>query len=644
MKLFEPGRIGQLTTKNRIVMPSMGIGGLREPEGRLSQRIIDYYVARARGGTGLIMTSFTMVSRAIEDYPEMSGLGIYDRSYIAKLNELAEAVHDYGTKIAVQLRAGFGLATRFESMRSLGAVGPSALPCFVDPSVIARELTIEEIKQLVEAFGLAAEVISTAGVDAIELDAFGGYLIDQFMTALWNRRTDKYGGDLEGRLRFPLEVIQVIKRRAGSNFPLICRFGLTHYFEGGREVEEGLKIARRLEEVGIDAMNVEGGCHLSAYRRIPTTYMPPGSMVDLAEMTKKVVSIPVIVAGKLGYPELAEQVLQEGKADFIGLGRPLLADPEWPNKVKAGRPEDIRPCMAGNEACVSRVQVGKYISCAVNPATGMEREFAIKPAEKKKSVLVVGGGPAGMEAARVAALRGHKVTLWEKTNALGGNLIPASMPHFKQDYRRLINYLSTQIKKLGVNIELGKEATLELIEAMKPEAVFIATGSVPIVPEIPGIQKGNVVTAVDLLLGRKEAGESAVIIGGGVIGCETALSLTQKGKKPIIIEILESVMRDAFSSNRLHLLNLLADANVKIFTDTKVVQITDKGAIIADKENKRSTLEADTVVLAVGFKPERRLWESLKDKVSEVYAIGDCVEPLKVMNAIWGGFRTARLI
>lgn len=643
MKLFEPGKIGKLSIKNRILMCPMGVGGLEEPQGGLSQRGIDYYVARAKGGTGLIITGLTRVSREIEP-PLEDKLIIDSKTCVTWLNELAEAVHDYGAKVAIQLTAGLGRVATLDLLKIAGAVAPSALPAFEDPTIMTRELSTEEIERLVHAFEFSAEILRLAGIDAVELHGHEGYLFDQFITALWNKRTDKYGGDLEGRLRFPVEVIEAIKRGAGTDFPVIFRFGLKHYIDGGREIEEGLEIARRLEAAGADAFEVDAGCYETWYWAHPPTTLPPGCMVDMAQMAKRVVKVPVIAVGKLGYPELAERVLQEGKADFICLGRALLADPEWPNKVKKGRLEDIRPCVGCHEGCLKRVFDVKYLSCAVNPATGMEREFTIKPAEKKKSVLVVGGGASGMEAARVTALGGHKVTLWEKGDVLGGNLIPASVPDFKQDYRRLINFLSTQIKKLGVTIEFAKEATAELILEMKPDVVFIATGSTSIVPEIPGVGKKMVVTAVDLLLGKQEAGKSVVVVGGGLIGCETALYLAQKGKKLTIVEMLDGVMLDMYSANRMHLLKLLADADVNILTETKCLEITDNSITIADKYGKRSTLEADTVVLAVGLKSNERLLEALKDKIPEVYAIGDCVEPRKVINAIWEGFRTARLV
>jgi 2-enoate reductase len=360
-------------------------------------------------------------------------------------------------------------------------------------------------------------------------------------------------------------------------------------------------------------------------------------------MTKKVVKIPVIVAGKLGYPDLAEKVLQQGKADFIGLGRYLLADPEWPNKVKEGRAEDIIPCVGCHEGCIARVRKFQRIGCAVNPATGVEKHLVIHQAIKRKSVLVIGAGPGGMEAARVSALRGHQVTLWEKKDRLGGNLIPAAIPGFKDDYKLLIDYLSTQIKKLGVTVELNNEADPRLIESFYPDVVFVATGAIPVIPEIEGVEEGikegRVITAVDTLLEKAEIGKSVVVMGAGLIGCETALHLAQKGKR-VTIAGGRRLAHDMVWGNALELIKLLDDHHVTILMNHRVNRITERGV---DSTNVH--LDADTVVLAVGMESRREFSaESLMNKIPEVYAIGDCVAPRHVMSAIWEGYRTARLI
>lgn len=650
MRLFKPGKIGKLEIKNRIVMAAMGCGGLIQSDGKLSPRGIDYYVARAKGGSGLIITSSCRASRELEQlkiHPLVPFLVVDTKINSGWLDELADGVHDYGAKVALQLSAGEGRVRSRKELMEIGnkpPIAPSTQPCFVDPNVMANELTLKEIEHLIQAFGYAARIAKAAGMDAIELNCHGGYLFDQFQTALWNKRTDQYGGDLEARLRFLLEVIEKIKTVCGPDFPIIVKFGLTHYFEGGREIDEGLKIARRLERAGVNALCVDAGSYETRYWLIPSEFQPPGCTVDLAEMTKKVVNIPVIAVSKLGYPELAEKVLEEGKADFIALGRPLLADPDWANKVREGRPEDIRPCIGCLEGCHHRIQEGKAISCTVNPSTGKEKEFALHPTGKKKTVFVIGGGPGGMEAARVAALRGHKVTLWEKRDTLGGNLASASAPDFKRDYRILIHYFSTQMKKLGVTIKLKKEASVELIRKMKPDVVLVATGSTPILLKVPGVGKKNVITAIDLLLGKRRAGKSVVVIGGGIVGCEAALYMAQKAKRVTIVELLDSIARDMYMINRTHLLKLLSDAKVKILTETKVLEITSEEVMIEGKDGQKSKLEADTVVLAVGLRPNDELISKLRGKVKELYSIGDCMEPRKVIDAIWEGFRLARLI
>jgi 2-enoate reductase len=643
VKLLEPGKMGKLSLKNRVVMASMNAGAFSESDGRMSKQLIDLYVARARGGTGLIITSSVGVRRAAQT-PIQPYL-LSDRYlYVARFSELAEAVHDYGAKIAIQFSAGVGRNAPLGLLKTGGTTGPSPNPAFFDPSIVARELTTEDVEQLIQAFEFAAQIVSLSGIDAIEVNCHGAYLLDEFTSSFWNKRTDKYGGDLEGRTRFLIEAIKATKKGAGDDFPLIVKLSLTHHIPGGRGIDEGLEIAKRLEAAGVDGLEIDAGCYEVRYWLNPPTTLPVGCAVDLAAMVKGVVKIPVIAVGKLGDPELSERVLKEGKADFIALARPLVADAEWVNKVKEGRPEDIRPCIGDHEGCHKRLYENKYWSCTVNPAAGNEREFTIEPAQKKKAVLVIGGGVGGMEAARVSALRGHRVALWEKGDALGGNLIAASIPDFKEEFRRLIDYYVSQMEKLGVDVQLGKEVTPGLIKEKMPEVVFIATGSTPIIPEIPGVKREEVVTAVDLLLGKYKPGDSVIIIGGGLVGCEAALHLTRKNRNLTIVEILDSVMGDMYSINRVHMEKLLADKGVRILTNATVSEITDEGINIVFKDGKRDKLKADTIVLATGFKSNDVLSEALKGRVPELYIVGDCSLPRRVIHAVWEGFRFARLI
>lgn len=669
MKLFENCRIGELMLKNRIVMDAINIQlGVPGEEAALGQRAIDFYVARAKGGVGLIKTTFMIHSWKWE--PSIGGPTISNKRAGTWLNEIAEAVHDYDCKLCVQLTIGLGrIPTPDLSRPHGGLVAPSALPSFRDPegnppriglgryppsgerAVIVRELKTAEVEEMVRDYEFSARIIALAGVDAIEIHAHQGYLLDEFMTALWNKRTDKYGGDLEGRMRLPIELVKAIRRAAGPNYPILFKYPLAHYLDGAREVEEGIEIARKLENAGVNALTINAGCYETYNLAQPPTTAPKGGTLPLAELTKKAVGIPILSSGKLGYPELAEKALQEGKLDFVALARPLLADPEWPNKVKEGRVEDIRPCLGCHEGCIARVRKNHYCSCAVNPATGVERELAIIPTDRKKSVLVLGGGPAGMEAARVLALKRHKVTLWEKEDSLGGQLIAASVPDFKEDYKLFLIYLRTQIKKLGIPVELRKKATLEAIKEYDPDVVFVATGATHIIPEIGGIRKGieekKVFTAVDILLDKATVGETVVVLGGGLIGCETALYLAKQGKKLTIVKgrAIETLSDDMPWGNALELVKLLDDNKVKILDKTDVLKIKETGLETASKKGEESFLLADTIVLARGMKPTNGDFvEILRDKVSEVYAIGDCVKPRKLLNAIWEGYRKARVI
>jgi len=625
---------------NRIIMAPMG---MQSEDGNFSRNNIYYYATRAQGGVGLVITGGSLIDATIEDV-RLTMVDSDDK--IASLTELASAVHQYGKKVAVQLVAGLGRLGFPGGPKQ--PVGPSELPCFGNPRVMTRELTIEEIERLVKAFGNATRIIKTAGMDAVEVHGYGGYLLDQFQTSLWNKRTDEYGGDLNGRLRFSMEIINEIKGVGGKDFPVIFKFTPKHYIEGGRDLDEGLEIARRLEDAGVAALHIDIGSNETWYLKCPPIYMQPGPWIEIAEAVKKAVKIPIIIGGKLGYPDLAESILKEGKADFIALGRPLLADPEWPNKVKEGRLDDIKPCIGCHAGCWGRTMRGKYVSCAVNPATGVEREYTLMPAKRQKSVLIIGGGPAGLEAARVAATRGHEVTIWEKGNRLGGNLIPASVPDFKQDIRSLIDYLSNQVRKLGVKVELMKEATPELVRQANPDAVIVAAGATPIIPEIPGIERANVISAIDVLSGKTEAGETVLIAGGGSIGCEIAVYLEQMGKKVTLIEMKERLLppesTDLHPINKMMLLKMVADSGVDVLTGTRLLEITGEGAIV-DTGGARQILKADSVVLALGLKPESTLKDTLEGKVREVFAVGDCARSQGTcLHAIWVGFQVAREI
>lgn len=627
-------------------MAPMGIGALAEPDGRLSQRAVDYYTVRAKGGVGLIVTGITCVDVDIEKKVE-NGLGMLARIdnpfHISRLSELVDAVHDHGAGLCVQLTAGMGRVAYGDLLRKGRVVAPSAVSCFWDPRVKATALETEEVEALVDAFGRAAVFLRIAGVDAVQLHGHEGYLLDQFQSKLWNHRTDKYGGSLEDRLRFPIEIINTLKARLGSDFPVIYRYGLTHYIKGGREIDEALEMARRFEAAGVDALEVDAGCYETWYWAHPPVYQPPGCMVNLAEQVKKVVGVPVIAVGKLNDPELAEQVLRDGGADFISLGRAFLADPEWPRKVKTGQWGDIRPCIGDHTGCLGRIFSGKTLSCTVNPAAGNEKALKLRQTPRPKSVLVVGGGPAGLETAIVASRRGHRVTLWEKEAKLGGNLIPAAVPEFKKDLRTFTRYLSRQVKASNVDVELCKEANAALIQEMSPDAVILATGADSISLDIPGIGEKNVLNGIEALLADQEWGKKVMVIGGGLVGCEVSVYLSQRGADVHLVEMRTHIAQGENTANRQQLLKLISDENIQVSTHTTVSRIVPTG-VVMEKGATRNEEKVDIIIAAVGFRARSALCESLKDIVPELYAVGDCVEPRGIIDAIWEGFRKASIL
>ncbi|MBI2832691.1 MAG: FAD-dependent oxidoreductase [Chloroflexi bacterium] len=641
-KLFEPGKIGKIVTRNRIMMAPMNLNYTEDPY-RFSQRYIDAIEARAKGGVGTIITAHVKAESEIDPYPAAGMPAALDREANFRIfAELAEAAHRYGAKIILQLSAGTGRLADV-AIREKWPASPSALSMLLYPHLFTRELTIGEISALVEAYGKAAGKARAAGFDAVMVHCGGSYLIGQFLSAKWNKRTDKYGGSPAARMRFMEECIESARSMAGRDFPLLALVSAHSMLEGAFEPEEAKPIARRLEELGIAGLLLRTGSYDSRDWIIPPIYYPRGCRTPYTQPVKDAVSVPVIIDGRIDTPEVAEKLLMEGKADFIGLGRPLLADPDWAKKAEQGRPDDIRTCIVCNE-CYNRVLSRKYAKCAVNPALSRERDYRYLPASNPKKVIVVGGGPGGMRAATVAALRGHKVTLYEKTPRLGGNMIAASSPEFKMPMRPIIGWMAEEAKRAGAKIELGKEVTAKTLIGLKPDTVILATGSAPWLPDIPGIKGKNVTTAVAVLLGKAKIADDVVVVGGGHVGCETALHLARMGKKVTIIEMLPDIALDAGGMDRAALMKLLPEAGVKWSVCMRCVSIGKTGVMACDKDGVNHKFKAGSVVLSVGMVCNDALYEEVKGKVAELYKIGDAVQSRKVFDAVHDGEAIASLI
>lgn len=483
-----------------------------------------------------------------------------------------------------------------------------------------------------------------AGADAIEIHGYGGYLVDQFMSSLWNTRTDEYGGDLKGRMKFALELVGAARTAVGDDFPIIFKFTAYHGIPGGRELPEGLEIARMLEEAGVTALHVDKGCYDRWFDSIDTTYEPDGFQLDLDAAVKNVVSIPVLGHGKLWDPAVAERALNDEKIDFVGLGHQMQADAEWPKKVMEGRTYDIRPCIGCNE-CMQTSFSGQIVKCAVNPQLMHEDEYPLTPAKDDKSILVIGGGPGGLTAANTARERGFNVELWEKSNSLGGNLIPAGAPTFKKDVKRYTNYLVTKAYRLGVKIRLLKSASPEEIIQGNFDKVIIATGSKPSLPPIKGIDNPIVKCFSEVMSEEKSGDKNAIVIGGGHIGCETALHLIEVGADEVtIIEALDDILKTAsFAANvEMKLRNMIAESGINIVTNAKVTEIFDDG-IEYEKDGTVTKFNCDTVIIATGLTSENSLAGELEGKVKSLSVIGDAAKAGKVLNAVHEGYHSVRV-
>ena len=626
-RLFEPITIGTMQVKNRIVMAPVAMR-YNTPSGTITQRVIDHYVERAKGGTGLIIVEATTMDWPVGKVGSCP-LRLDRDSYIQGFRDLVEAVHSYGAKVAVQLQHVGGQTNR-RNTEGAQPVAPSVVP--FPRGDIPRALPIEEIHSIIREFANSILRAKTAGFDAVEIHGAHGYLVTQFHSPYFNKRNDLYGGSFQNRMRFAVELMEAAREKVGLGFPIIFRFSADEHVAGGVDLEEAKRIARRLEAAGVDAIDVSAGVHAARPWIFPPMAMSRACNVHLAERIKKAVDIPVIVVGRLGDPVLAEQVLAEKKADMIALGRPLLADPYLPLKAAEGREEDICPCISCN-ACIDRMVRGWSVGCAVNPALGRERRYELDRVDRPRKVLVVGGGPAGMEAARVAALRGHDVVLYEKATELGGQLLLASTPWFKKDLEDLLEYLRAQLTKSRVRVELQQEVTKELVGQAGADVVVIATGARPFEPPMPGVHGENVTTAEAILGGEAEAGKSVVVAGGGRLGLEMAWFLAQADRKVQLVEMQGEVGADMEACERTHLLEKLDEHSVSIMTNTNIKAVTGSGVEVADRAWKTSFVDCDTVVLALGHTPNAGLAEELKDGDVQFYTIGDCVQPRRIYEA-----------
>ena len=638
--LFSPVQIGSMTLRNRIVMPPIA-SNLCSQDGFVTERMKSYYGKRAEGA-GLVIVENTGVDMRIGK-TVLCEQGIDDDKFLPGLKELAEAINSKGARSAVQLHHA-GREAKQNTLNGLQPVAPSAVEVphgakgwFTPP----RELTVSEIGEVVKQFATGADRARRAGFSGVEIHSASGYIINSFLSPASNLRRDQYGGSLENRARFLLEVISAIRGAVGRSHPVWCRLNCREYGVDGLTTEDTKIVARMAQDAGVDAIHCSVFGYGGGMGQVFST--TPGNLMHMVAEIKQAVTVPVIGVGWID-PELGDRIIAEGKADLISIGRGIVVDPFIPQKAASGKTNEILPCIACLHCVDSVVFQAKPMECSVNPVIGRESEYDLKPASPPRKVVVVGSGPGGMEAARVAALRGHKVTLFEKASALGGQLLAASAPPDKDTLHRLRDYFVTQVEKAGVTVELGKEATPDAILRLSPDAVVLATGITPVMPQIPGIDKVKTVLAEDVLLGKAATGKRVVIIGGALVGCETADFLSERGKQVTVTRRSPRMADDMMPVLRAALLTRLKDKKVTLLAGVKYESITEKNLTITTKEGQRQTLDADSIVIATGGAPDQRLYLALEGKVAERHLIGDAAEPRNIRAAIAEGWEVGNKV
>jgi 2,4-dienoyl-CoA reductase-like NADH-dependent reductase (Old Yellow Enzyme family)/thioredoxin reductase len=631
--LFSPFQIGNLELKNRIVMPPMATNFAGE-DGLINDRHIAYYVKRVKGGVGYITLEHTGVLRQGRAFPNMTLIDSDEK--VPSFKRLVEAIHKEGGKIVIQINhAGRNTSP---SITGSPLVAPSAIPCPVRKEM-PKELSYEGIQRIVEAFGAAALRVKEAGADGVEIHMAHGYLINQFLSPFSNKREDEYGGDADRRMRMALEVLRAVRNKVGVDFTVLCRLSADEYVEGGLKIGDSKEIAKALERNGADALHISACVPASGYLNHPPYYAEEGVFVHLAQGIKPVVGLPVIIVGRIRTPELANRILEEKKADLISMGRALIADPDLPLKALQGKMDDIIPCISCNR-CILSIRKGA-LQCAVNPETGREGMFKLEKTGHPKKIWIIGGGPAGMKAAEIAALRGHDVTLYEAQHRLGGRFLLAAIPPKKQVLKEFVDYLANRIGKLPLKIVLGKSFDPTHLKKGKPDTIIIATGARPFSPPIDGIEDAEVISVDEALSQVTHLGNKILIVGGGGIGAELADHLSEDGKEVTLVEMREGIALDLVGHLQHFLNTRLKAKGVQILTSTKAIRFGKRTVWVEGSQGTKRLEGFDDIVIALGSIPNDELVSSVKEKVSEVYVVGDASKPREVMEAVLEGEEVA---